>query len=51
MCEEFVVSVMRYWKWTHDDDFMREVAYDGVKRHLAWMDRNMKVPMTDLYEN
>ena len=51
MCEEFVVSVMRYWKWTHDDAFMREIAYDGVKRHLAWMDRNMKVPGLDLYEN
>ena len=51
MCEEFVVSVMRYWKWTGDDDFMREIAYDGVKRHLAWMDRNMKVPGTELYEN
>ncbi len=51
MCEEFVVSVMRYWRWTHDDDFMREIAYDGVKRHLAWMDRNMKVPDAELYEN
>ena len=51
MCEEFTVSVMRYWKWTGDDDFMREIAYDGVKRHLAWMDRNMKVPDTELYEN
>ena len=51
MCEEFVVSVMRYWRWTHDDDFMREIAYDGVKRHLEWMDRNMKVPGTELYEN
>ena len=51
MCEEFVVSVLRYWKWTGDDDFMREVAYDAVKRHLAWMDRNMKVPGTELYEN
>lgn len=51
MCEEFAVSVMRYWRWTHDDDFMREIAYDGVKRHLEWMDRNMKVPDTELYEN
>ena len=51
MCEEFVVSVMRYWRWTHDDDFMREIAYDGVKRHLAWMDRTMKVPGFELYEN
>lgn len=51
MCEEFVVSVMRYWKWSFDDDFMREIAYDGVKRHLAWMDGNMKVPGFELYEN
>ena len=51
MCEEFVVSVMRYWRWTHDDDFMREIAYDGVKRHLEWMDRTMKVPDAELYEN
>ena len=51
MCEVFVDSVLRYWRWTGDDDFMRECAYEGVKRHLAWMDATMKVPGTDLYEN
>lgn len=51
MNEVFVDSVLRYWRWTGDDDFMRECAYEGVKRHLAWMDAKMKVPGMDLYEN
>lgn len=51
MNEVFVDSVLRYWRWSGDDDFMREVAYEGVKRHLDWMERNMKMPGTDIFEN
>ena len=51
MNEVFVDSVLRYWRWSGDDDFMREIAYEGVKRHLDWMERNMKVPGTDIFEN
>ncbi len=51
MNEVFVDSVLRYWLWSGDDAFMRECAYEGVKRHLAWMEKDMKVPGTDVFEN
>ena len=51
MNEVFVDAVMRYWRWSGDDAFLRECAYDGVKRHLEWMEANMKVPGEELFEN
>ena len=49
--EPFVDAVLRYWLRSGDDAFMREVAYEGVKRHLAYMEKYIRVPGTDLYEN
>lgn len=51
MNEIFCDAVLRYWLWSDDDAFMRECAYEGVKRHLAWMESAMKVPGEDLFEN
>ena len=49
--EPFVDAVLRYWLRSGDDAFMRECAYEGVKRHLAYMEKYIRVPGTDLYEN
>ena len=49
--EEFADAILRHWLRSGDDAFMRDYAYDGVKRHLEWMDANMRVPGTSLYEN
>ena len=49
--EPFFDGVMRYWLRTGDDAFMRECAYDATKRHLAYMDKYIKVPDSVLYEN
>jgi hypothetical protein len=51
MNEVFVDSVLRYWRWSGDDAFMRECAYEGIKKHLEWEEASMKVPGEDLFEN
>ena len=52
MCEVFVDSLMLYWDATGDVGFFRdEGGYAAVKRHLGWLETNMKVPFANLYEN
>ena len=51
MNEVFVDAVLRYWLRSGDDAFLRDCAYEGVKRHLAWMEATMKDPTTGLFEN
>ena len=50
--------LMQYWDWTGDKAFFTdtvegksEAVYNLVKGHLAFMDKEMQVPGTNLYEN
>ncbi|MBQ2664449.1 MAG: DUF4450 domain-containing protein [Clostridia bacterium] len=50
--------LMQYWDWTGDKSFFtdtvggkEEGVYNLVKGHLAFMDKEMQVPGTNLYEN
>lgn len=51
MGEVLVDELMYYWLWTGDDEFFRDEAYDFVAKHLAWQDKYIQVPDTNLYEN
>lgn len=46
-----VDALLQYWEWSGDDDFFKTTGYDFVKGHLQFMDKEMQVPNTNLYEN
>ena len=50
--------LMQYWDWSGDKSFFtdtiegkNEAVYNLVKGHLEFMDKEMQVPGTNLYEN
>ena len=44
--------IMQYWDWTGDNAFFAdEGGYDFIAKHLEFMDKEMQVPGTNLYEN